>query len=509
MLPGPFTTDAASARPRALLDSALVLLGTFAVCAAATRGVWHGLDAYQFLSDIDHGQLYHDRHPLYLPIAWLFAKALQPLGLSLFAAVGAASSVCTAIGAGFCHRALLGLGLSRKDAMLAAVANAGCFAVLYFGTVIEVHGTFFGFVGVAWWAWSKLLARPGAGRAAIAGAASGLATVAHATGHLLVGAFAVFALAWARRPLDRRWPLWLGVLAVAHAVTARLVGGTLLHLLDPTQQKGAFDGALGHIRNMLALGTDWSTTPRLLWQEWLQPFLPISLVPFLAPWFRAARLEAAMLLGCVAVYLAAAVVLLSPTATLSHPQYLPPLTLIEYGAYFLPLALPGAVIAVRHLPPRWRPLVPIATLALGLHFLYTPDRPPGDLAWGRAVLELIDDEHAYVLCGGFRELDPVKQLRPSIAEPQFLSVYVKQIQAFTYRETMTYVFATAWFDAVMYDGAQRHGGQLVVTEDAMAILRGTHDGFLDRLANEHIPAHYDLVPMQHGVFRGLRVVRRP
>src|SRR5881394_1245347 len=141
----PLAPDPTAPHRRCLGDSALLGLLALAGCWLLDRGVWHGLDGYQFLSDIDHGQLFNDRHVLYKPVAWLFASALRPLGVPLYESAVAASMVCTAVGAGFVHRALLGLGLPRADAATAAVAAAGCFAVVYFGTVVEIHGVFFAF----------------------------------------------------------------------------------------------------------------------------------------------------------------------------------------------------------------------------------------------------------------------------------------------------------------------------------------------------------------------------
>ena len=182
MIPrGPLANASAAPRPRLLGDSALVALGTLLLCWLFARGVWHGLDGSQFLSDIEHGALFHDRHVLYKPIAWLFAKVLHWFSVPLFSAVVAASACCTAIGAGFVHRALLGLGLDRRDAALAAIAAVGCFSILYFGTLIEIHGVYFGFVGIAWWAFAKFAQAPALGRAMLTGAAGGVAAAAHAT----------------------------------------------------------------------------------------------------------------------------------------------------------------------------------------------------------------------------------------------------------------------------------------------------------------------------------------
>jgi len=511
MLPGPLAPDLDVPYRRHLGDSVGMLMAALLACWLFARGLWHGLDGYQFLSDIDHGQLFHDRHVLYKPVAWLIASTLQPLGLSLFDSVVAASAIGTAIGAFFAHRALLGLGLPRRDAALAGIAIAGCFSVLYFATVVEIHGVFFGFAGLAWWAFGKFSKHPSWTRALLCGCACGLTAAAHATGHLLLGTFYACALAWCwQRMRQTNGVFVLGALAVGHFATAALVTTIVMRLtgtIDPAQKKGLFEGPIGYVGNMLGLATDWSTTGPLFVQEWLRPFLPLSLFPLLALTVPRLRREGALLCVCVAVYLAAAVVLLSPTETLRHPQYLPPLTLIEYGAYFLPLAVPAAIVGVRMLPARLRVLLPLATIAWAAWLQLHPDRPVRDDAFGNAVIELVEREQHAVLCGGFAEIDSVKRLRPSLAAPQFIYAYEWQVMAFTNRRQMTPAVAQRMFDAD-YLLAQQKGG-LLVTADALRILRATHDGMFDALVDGYIPAHYELQPYEHGAFRGFRVVKRP
>jgi hypothetical protein len=541
----PLAPDPTAPHRRCLGDSALLGLLALAVCLLLDRGVWHGLDAYQFLSDIDHGQLFNDRHVLYKPVAWLFASALRPLGVPLYESAVAASMVCTVVGAAFVHRALLGLGLPRADAATAAVAAAGCFAVVYFSTVVEIHGVFFAFVGVAWWAFAKFAHRPTPLRALLAGAACGLSAAAHATGHLLLGTFCACTIAWCRDRL--RLPgmvLAFASLGAGHFAAATIATQTtmrLTHTVEPGQKTGLFEGPIGYVGNMLGLQTDWSTAPQVFAQEWLLPFLPLSLVPLLALVLPRFRLEAALQCVCIGVYVAAAVVLLSPRETLRYPQYLPPLTLIEYGAYFLPLAVPAAATAVRLLPARARPLLAVLTVGWTAWAMLHPDRPARDDAFGRAVLTLVDEQKASVLCGGYAELDSVMRLRPGLGapqfiqepdrlaqalqyvpkmperlfEPQFLTAYELLIWAFTFRSragappeggAVDERAVQQMFD-YLYEVAHKHGG-LLVTADALAVLCGTKDGMFDALVLRYIPAHYDLVPFDHGAFHGFRAVKK-
>ena len=65
----------------------------------------------------------------------------------------------------------------------------------------------------------------------------------------------------------------------------------------------------------------------------------------------------------------------------------------------------------------------------------------------------------------------------------------------------------AWFD-VQCQTPRAAGGELIVTEDALAIMRATPDGRLDRLVVEHLPARFVLTPVARGRFRGFSVVPR-
>jgi hypothetical protein len=496
--------------PRTWPTTLALALATLLVCRLFTTGIWHGLDAYQFLARIEQGLLHHDRHPLYPFVAHGIARALAALGMPWFDAVVFASTLGTAAGVAFVHRALLALSLPRTDATAAAAAVAGSFGVLYYGTVIEIHGVFFAFAGAAWWAFAAWQRRAGAARALALGAATGVAACAHATGHLLPFTFAALALAWRRSGMPlRRLALGLALAALAHfaaaAALSRLIELVLASLDQlPAAPPQPFDGTTRYLDRMLSLGTDWSTTPGVLWREWLRPFLPCSVLALCA-WRADLRRATAALLCCVAVYLAAAVILLSPASTVARPQYVPPFATIEYGAYFLPLAVPAAVLSLQQLPARARLLLPAAALACGLFGLFFPDRAAGDPAYARDALQCLDETRGRLICGGYGEHDPILRQRPGAW--YVVSVYALQVLIAGRAEGTPYEFVTGYFDSE-YAKAEAAGGALLVTEDALRLMRETRDGLLDRLADEHIPAHYELLPVEHGRFRALRARRK-
>ena len=92
----------------------LLFTGTLLACSLLVRGVWHGLDAYSFLSHLERGVHQNPRHPLYLPIAGLVVDALRPFGVSVVRGAAFASSLGAAFGALLFHRACLAFGMERS-----------------------------------------------------------------------------------------------------------------------------------------------------------------------------------------------------------------------------------------------------------------------------------------------------------------------------------------------------------------------------------------------------------
>lgn len=176
----------------------------FALCAALGQTTfypiegtqWDGLQLiYNFL---ERGNLAHPHHPLYLPLARLFldATAWSGLGihrrLTLFSALGVAGAVFLA---GLAARRA-GLGEGRVLLVQALVALSP--AVVFFGTVVELHGPFLFFAFLPFVAAEGVLEARGR-RALVLGALAGgltwLAALAHSTGNLLAPLVACWLLA--------------------------------------------------------------------------------------------------------------------------------------------------------------------------------------------------------------------------------------------------------------------------------------------------------------------------
>ncbi len=508
------TTNGPAAHGAHLLDSALLFFGTLLACSLLVRGVWHGLDAYSFLSHLERGVHQNPRHPFYLPLAGLVVDALEPFGVSVVRAAAFASSLGAAFGAVFFHRACLALWMDRRSAALTAATAVACFGILYYGSMVEIHAVFLLPAGVAWWLCARYLARPSWGNAWLLGLSTGVAAATHATGHLLLLTFGLFAVA--RTPsmasLVRMLPHAIAI-ALPHAFVAWMAPRLVLPdevLADPNPEAGA----ASYFAFLRSLGTDWGQLPRIVWHEWLVPLFPVSVLAPFALLRRDLRRDAAAFCATVAVYLVLTTMLLGPLAVMQKPEYLPPLATYEFGAYFLPLGLPGAMLALRLVPQRVAIALPVIGLAAALAVMFSSPRVPSDLAYGRDALAVLDDKKARILIGGYSELDSILQLRPECgsepmhAEPNtVLTVYGLWLWLFRFPEYRVREHVFLWFD-VQAQQIRQKGGQLLITDDALALLRGTKDGLLDTLANEHIPARYTLVPIERGRFRGYVVLDR-
>ena len=489
-------------------DSVAIGLATLLACSLLVRGVWHGLDAYSFLSHLERGVHQNPRHPLYLPLAGLVVDALRPFGVSVVRAAAFASSLGAGLGALFFHRACCAFGMERRAAALTASTAVSCFGVLYYGSMVEIHAVFLLPAGVAWWMFARYLAIPSWNRAWMLGLATGVATATHATGHLLLLTFALFALARMRdvASLRRMLPHAIAI-ALPHAFVVWMAKRLVLPdevLADPNPEAGA----ASYFAFLRSLGTDWSQFPRIVWHEWIVPLCPISVLAPLALLRRDLHRDAAAFCAALVVYLVLTTMLLGPLAVMQKPEYLPPFACYEFGAYFLPLALPAAMLALRVVPQRLAMALPIVGIIAALFVMFSSPRAPSDLDYGRDALAVLDDKKARILIGGYGELDSILQLRPECgsepmhAEPNtVLTVYGLWLWLFRFPEYRVRENVFLWFD-VQAQQVRQKGGQLLITDDALQLLRGTKDGLLDALANEHIPSRYTLIPIEQGRFRG-------
>ena len=75
------------------------------------------------------------------------------------------------------------------------------------------------------------------------------------------------------------------------------------------------------------------------------PLMPLSILAPLALLRADSRRDAIAFCAALAVYLVLTTMLLAPLAVMQKPEYLPPFATYEFGAYFLPLCVPAAILA--------------------------------------------------------------------------------------------------------------------------------------------------------------------
>ena len=416
--------DTATADARALCSRRAHVGDTIGVAVVALllyvllgQDKLYKVDGHYLLLQSHGGDLRHPFHPLYLLGLAALKTVTSAFGISLYRAGVLYSALGTAAAIGLMHAASRMVGMSRRAAAATAALVASAPAVVFFATVVEVHGPFLAYAGICCLAAAWLWRRADALAAVVFGACTATAALAHATGHLLPIALLPLLVAWprdraaapsgagdlapagdsARRAPSprRRWTLVALALAT-HAAASALLPLGLVAL-------GLMGGAGRSFAALLAyLRAQWSAPAPLatVWHEWLWPFLPLSAVWLPALARRGERLLGAGLLVALLAYLVAAATLLGGDR--------------EFGAYLLPLAWPAALLTVRTLqrlprrPPLWAATtiaLVAASLSLGVTHVARHDQAQQARAFAAGLREITRGEPAFLLIGGYAELE--------------------------------------------------------------------------------------------------------
>ena len=399
----------ADGRPRAdtvLRDSALLgavaLLG-FLVLQQRTL---YAIDSQWFLMSVLEGDLMHPFHYAYLP--WLAAwwHALAPFGVSVHGAGVVASAVGAAFGVATMHAAARRCGHDRRTAAWFAVVAAVAPGLVFYASVVELHGPHFGACSLAFLATATLARQPGVRAGIWLGLATGCGFAGHATGALLPAVVFPSALALAVER-GHSWRLCVRPLLAAAVVHGTIVLGLpkLLAACGYPVGVSSTAGFFGHYAAQFA-GRPWAV-PMALWHEWLLPFLPWSLVALAALRQPAARPFVVALALSSAVYVLVAAVLSADRN--------------EGGAYLLPLLWPFATIAVRVLGSRGLALGALLGIAVAVVQVRVHDTHPSD-AFTAGFRAAIGDRRAFVVVGDtvemasfFLDLDERAPIRDWIA----------------------------------------------------------------------------------------------
>lgn len=466
----------------------VVLAGlVLALVVGLRQNAIHGLDAQHLIGMVrDHGDLNYS-HPLYLPLMHGWHALLAPLGFTPFESLRLASGVGVVVSAIALHRASLALGLPRAPALVATALACSVPAVVFFATVVELHGVFLAPAGVAFWLWASASTatdpRTRTRRFAALGVATAVASGVHTSGHFLLWLLPAMTAGFSgRRPPWRSFALTLGV----HALVSMLL--TLL-LRTPGAGGGAGLGeALADAFAYWAPRVPWAPheVAGLLWREWIFPFLPLSVATCAALALRAQRRFALLLLVGIAPLLGLSWLLL-------HRE------LYERGAYLLPFAWPGALLVAGWWRPRLQLTAIGVALALAVGQVVVHDRVEDDPALRRTMRTAIGAHPALLICLDAREVDQAVRDLPTVT-PRPIHLLAPAILG-------GYEALCAEFDAWVAPHLDA-GASVWLTPRAKAMLDLMEQPTVARFKREHLVAHYRLEPIADPGCPAVRVLRR-
>lgn len=473
--------------PGRWLDTCVLAAVLLALVVVLRQDAIHGLDAQHLIGMVrDHGDLNYS-HPLYLPLMHRWHALLAPLGCTPFESLRLASGLGVVLGAIALHRAGLALGLPRAPALVATALACSVPAVVFFATVVELHGVFLAPAGIAFWLWASANTatdpRTRARRFAALGVATAVASGVHTSGHFLLWLLPALTAGFSgRRPPWRSFALTLGV----HA----LVSVSLTFLLrTPSAGGGAGLGAaLADAFAYWAPRVPWAPheVAALLWREWVFPFLPLSLATCAALAVRAQRRFALLLLVGIAPLLGLSWLLL-------HRE------LYERGAYLLPFAWPGALLVTCWWRPRHQLTAIGVALALAIGQVVVHDRVEDDLALRQTMRGAIGPHPALLICLDAREVDQAVRDLPTVT-PRPIHLLAPAILA-------GYDALCAEFDAWVAPHLAA-GASVWLTPRAKAVLDLMEQPAVARFKREHLVARYRLEPIADPGCPAVRVLRR-
>ena len=361
-------------------QSLRVFLGTFAITfviyAVLRQDCFYRHDGWGFVNALESGSEFGSAHPFYIPLARIWHSLLALTGIGTFRAAGLLSAFGSAIAVAIHALSLRRLG--QRDWVLGCAWVALCPAVLFFASVIEIHGLFLAFASLSFYLCVLLAEMRSLFVAILLAVALAVATGVHASGVLLPLLFLPWYLRKAREHL---------LLTTATVMVVAILYLSIVWWLLPGGV--ATDASLPTASDLIR------ESPRLLpvlWREWLLPFFPVSLLVVFALARRRWRVEAALLLLTLVPYVLTCVLLLQEAP--------------EKGAYLLPWILPASLLALEMCGPWLGRVLVAAGALLGLWTIQAHETARGvDPGWAHHVEQACEGHSSYVLVWKDWEMD--------------------------------------------------------------------------------------------------------
>lgn len=171
---------------RAPGEALLWFFVAFGLYVVLRQDALHGTDWRWLVLWLDEPGAVHPQHPGYLPFGRAVRWLLQPFGLDVYGALAVGSALGAALAVAFVFQATLALWADRVLARTAAALLLFTPSLFHFGTVVELHAPFAGAMAIAVSSAVRWGQSGSPGSAVRTGFLVGLATLLHATGHLLV-----------------------------------------------------------------------------------------------------------------------------------------------------------------------------------------------------------------------------------------------------------------------------------------------------------------------------------
>lgn len=484
---------AASRFPFQLACTVLGWLATAALYRAMGHRALHGFDVHYLLRVIDAGEGISGRHVLYVPAARAVKRLL---GLEPYDAMLVTSAAFVALGVVSVYWACRLARATNAQAWVATVMAASLPGVLHFATVAEINGLAFGMESLAWVVFFAVIRAKSPAALALGfvavGATTGLSAGLHAIGHLQPLVFALVLLVGIGPGRFGARLGWIAITLAAHA----FINWASVSGIASAQE--AIDRNSTVVRNL----APWVTAdqvPRILWQEWLYPLAPLSVL-FLVGARSRERTDRRLTLAvglCAIASWGVSLILLGPLY--ATERYLPGQVLAEFGAYVFYLIVPGTLIIARTLPLRGAAAIAALTVILGLLHWHSWKRADYREELAAAIRSQAEHTPSHFLVGGHDELTPLVQTAP---QTHYRSVYELALELLRTNEQNP-AAATLWFD-FEFAKAQAEGATWHVTPGALQQLDADPLPALNQLA-DHLRKRYALRPIPEA--QGLQSVQ--